>query len=107
MDACVFPLEGLWSSLQRFALSTSGHVEPHEGVSLGWLAGAVAGLAVLFGGSGQARADWCYGIPEGQCGWVCLGTECPDGEPGTLAREYYHSVGDGCIPLGNYRCGSC
>lgn len=103
MEAFVFPLEGLWGSLQAFALSTSGNIEAREGLSLGWLAGVLAGLAVFFGSSEKAAADYCYGIPVDQCEWVCEGTSCPDG-PGTLAQKYCHPS-HSCMPTGQYQCG--
>ena len=41
----------------KFATSTSGHVEPRQGLALGWLGSVVAGLAVVFGAADRAQAD--------------------------------------------------
>lgn len=50
-----------------FLTSTSGYVSTREGASLGWMAGAVAGTAVIFGMASPAAADECGGAPPGNC----------------------------------------
>lgn len=55
----------LLAPLMEFATSSSGHVEPRQGLALGWLGSVVAGLAVVFGTADRAQADSCYGIAEG------------------------------------------
>jgi len=93
----------LVAPLVEFATSTSGHVEPREGLALGWLGSVVAGLAVVFGTADQTQADYCHGIAEGSSGSVCR-TDQPciydhDGTPrGWNQVTYYHDSWLGCIP---------
>ena len=82
MQSLTFVLEAsLLAPLVEFVTSSSGHVEPRQGLALGWLGSVVAGLAVVFGTADRAQADSCYGISEGpgqvdNCGWVCNGAPC-------------------------------
>ena len=90
----------LVAPLVEFATSTSGHIEPREGLALGWLGSVVAGLAVVFGTADQTQADSCYGIPEGSRGTVCR-TDLPcydhDGTPiGWYRFIYYHASFSRC-----------
>ena len=92
----------LVAPLVEFATSTSGHVEPREGLALGWLGSVVAGLAVVFGTADQTQADYCYGIAKGSSGTVCE-TNQPcifdhDGTPrGWNQVTYYHNSFSGCL----------
>ena len=96
-SALVLPLV---APLVEFATSTSGHVEPREGLALGWLGSVVAGLAVVFGTAERTPADSCYGIPEGSSIDVC-GSPCswePDGTPRAKVKAtYYHDSVAGCV----------
>ncbi len=102
--------------LVEFATSSSGHVEPRQGLALGWLGSVVAGLAVVFGTAERAQADSCHGIPEGSgssenCSWICLqNSPCRfkhNGEVATWYRaKYCHSESKGCRQDGNWSC-SC
>ena len=92
----------LVAPLVEFATSTSGHVEPREGLALGWLGSVVAGLAVVFSTAEQTQADSCYGIPEGSTGENRTGRPCrwtADGKSSAHWVNYYyhHSGTPGCI----------
>ena len=77
MQSLTFVLEAtLLAPLVEFATSSSGHVEPRQGLALGWLGSVVAGLAVMFGTAERAQADDCHGIPMGQSGWGCSNDMC-------------------------------
>ena len=95
----------LMAPLVEFATSTSGHVEPREGLALGWLGSVVAGLAVVFGTAERTQADYCYGIAKNSSGTVCR-SDAPcswdhDGEPrGWLQIKYYHHNLYGCQERG-------
>ena len=70
MQFLTFVLEAsLLAPLVEFATSSSGHVEPRQGLAFGWLGSVVAGLAVVFGTADRAQADFCSGISEGYYGW--------------------------------------
>ena len=101
MKSLTFVFEAtLLAPLVEFATSTSGHVEPRQGLALGWLGSVVAGLAVMFGAADRAQADSCHGIPNGSSGWACSNSMCAfDHEGNALAAyDYYynHSKEDGC-----------
>ena len=92
----------LVAPLVEFATSTSGHVEPREGLALGWLGSVVAGLAVVFSTAEQTQADSCFGIPEGSSGTVCRNDlPCaydPDGTPRAWTEAtYYHDSVVRCV----------
>ena len=97
MQSLTFVLETtLLAPLVEFATSSSGHVEPRQGLALGWLGSVVAGLAVVFGTADRAQADpcntgWVCPIPPDFCEWDYDGTPI-------RAWEYYysHSDVDGC-----------
>lgn len=93
----------LVAPLVEFATSTSGHVEPREGLALGWLGSVVAGLAVMFGTADQTQADSCYGISEGSSGSYTTSIPCEwrDHEPFRYWVDYYfhHSGKPGCSYL--------
>ena len=105
----------LVAPLVEFATSTSGHVEPREGLALGWLGSVVAGLAVVFGTADQTQADSCHGIAEApgnrdrdSCGWTCSSDTCAydhNGNPiGWYQKRYCHSEYKGCQPTGEQSC---
>ncbi len=106
MQSLTFVLEStLLAPLVEFATSTSGHVEPRQGLALGWLGSVVAGLAVVFGTADRAQADDCHGISEGpgyaaNCAWVCTGPTCKydhNGNPiGWHEEKYCHAEIGGC-----------
>ena len=111
MQSLTFVLEAtLLAPLVEFATSSSGHVEPRQGLALGWLGSVVAGLAVVFGTADRAQADSCHGIPEGNFGWVCSCDICEWDHNGEarLAWDYlyYHGNWTGCIKTGIRSC-SC
>ena len=93
----------LVAPLVEFATSTSGHVEPREGLALGWLGSVVAGLAVVFSTSEQTQADSCFGISEGSRGSYTTDRPCEwrDHKPSAYWREYYYheSRDQGCTYL--------
>lgn len=74
-------------SFTEFLFSNSGHVKSHEGLSLGWIAGILSGLAALISMPNQAGADPCYGISHGSCDWVCTG---PCGDFKDWSEKYCH-----------------
>ena len=104
MQSLTFVFETtLLAPLVEFATSSSGHVEPRQGLALGWLGSVVAGLAVMFGTADQAQADYCYGIAAGSsddnptnypCAWK-------DNKPSKYWVDYYyHHPGiQGCTYL--------
>ncbi|MXX39607.1 MAG: hypothetical protein F4Z85_16380 [Gemmatimonadetes bacterium] len=106
MQSLKFVFEAtLLAPLVEFATSTSGHVEPRQGLALGWLGSVVAGLAVVFGTADRAQADSCHGISEGpglveNCGWACSSDPCKydhNGNPiGWYEKKYCHSETLGC-----------
>ena len=103
MQSLTFVLEAsLLAPLVEFATSSSGHVEPRQGLALGWLGSVVAGLAMVFGTADRAQADYCYGISKGSSGLVCR-TDIPcawdhDGTPRGWAKvSYYHHSVLGCL----------
>jgi hypothetical protein len=75
------------SPLFVFATSKSGHVSPPEGASLGWMAGAIAGMAAIFGIPQPASAYTCDEVQPGSCGsWYCAGQLCQE-EPPKIAKK--------------------
>jgi len=115
MQSLLFMLQ---ASLVEFATSSSGHVEPRQGLALGWLGSVVAGLAVVFGTADQAQADSCHEIPEGagareNCSWISLKKEnksCRWDAKGQPIRwykaKYCHSAYRGCTQKGEWTCSS-
>ena len=104
MQSLTFVLEAsLLAPLVEFVTSSSGHVEPRQGLALGWLGSVVAGLAVVFGTADRAQADSCYGISVGSSGWVCNGPACKwDHELNPTAWKkikWYHDRDKGCQPV--------
>ncbi|MXX40417.1 MAG: hypothetical protein F4Z85_20555 [Gemmatimonadetes bacterium] len=87
MQSLTFVFEAtLLAPLVEFATSTSGHVEPRQGLALGWLGSVVAGLAVMFGTAERAQAGPC------NTGWHCSNSMCAFDHHGNgLAAwdEYY------------------
>ncbi len=89
MNAFTFVLQStLLAPLVEFATSTSGHVEPRQGLALGWLGSVVAGLAVVFGSAERTQAGGCYGIPKGGSDWVCTTAPCAWDHDGTVLLTY-------------------
>ena len=112
-SALVLPLV---APLVEFATSTSGHVEPREGLALGWLGSVVAGLAVVFGTAEQTQADPCPGVSEGpgnreNCASICTSNPCGydhNGKPtGRWKKRYCHSEYRGCRSAGSQSCQPC
>jgi hypothetical protein len=83
----------LLAPLVEFATSSSGHVEPRQGLALGWLGSVVAGLAVVFGTAERGQAGYCYGIDEGESGWAACTTSTP-----VICDETHNGV-----PLASYK----
>ena len=99
----------LLAPLVEFATSSSGHVEPRQGLALGWLGSVVAGLAVVFGTADRGQADSCYGIPDGDPGWVCSSSDAcawdHNDKPLLMWNYLYtHSVANGCTQTSNKSC---
>ena len=61
-------MQSLTFVFKALATSSSGHVEPRQGLALGWLGSVVAGLAVVLGTADRTPADTCFGIAEGSRG---------------------------------------
>ena len=93
--------------LVEFAMSSRGHVEPRQGLALGWLGSVAAGLAVVFGAVDETPADPCYGIAEGSSGsrttsYLC---EWQDHEPVEYWQDhYFHHPG---TPRCTYQYSTC
>ena len=103
MQSLTFVLEAtLLAPLVEFATSSSGHVEPRQGLALGWLGSVVAGLAVVFGTADRGQADSCYGIPLGSIDWICSSDVCEWDHAGRPTKAwsylYAHSV-NGCTEV--------
>ena len=105
----------LLAPLVEFITSSSGHVEPRQGVALGWLGSVVAGLAVVFGTADRTQTDDCHGIPEGpgladNCESICTSAPCSYDNEGKPIKwyqaRYCHSEIRGCR-LGGSFCSSC
>ena len=102
MQSLTFILEAtLLAPLVEFATSSSGYVEPRQGLALGWLGSVVAGLAVVFGSADRGQADDCHGINIYSSGWACSRDVCDTDHHGDplAAWDYYynHSAGvNGC-----------
>ena len=100
MQSLTFVLEAtLLAPLVEFATSSSGHVEPRQGLALGWLGSVVAGLAVVFGTADRAQANPCSEIAEGRHGWVCSCDPCGLNDNGNILAWnylYYNSESNGC-----------
>ena len=98
----------LLAPLVEFATSSSGHVEPRQGLALGWLGSVVAGLAVVFGTADRGQADSCHGISDGDTGWVCSPDVCAwdyKGDPLVAWKYLYaHSAKYGCTQTNNMAC---
>ncbi len=120
MQSLTFVLEAtLLAPLVEFAMSSSGHVEPRQGLALGWLSSVVAGLAVVFGTAERVQAvpaDECHGISEGagsskNCSWICLDNQpCAFNNKGqpikVFKAKYCNSESYGCTQEGSWSC-SC
>ena len=83
--------------------SSSGHVEPRQGLVLRWLGSMGAGLAVVFSTADQTPADSCYGISEGSKGSYTTSDPCEwrDHKPFRYWVNYYrhYEGGPGCVYL--------
>ena len=95
----------LLTSFRDFLADDSGYVQPREGLGLGWVAGALAALAVLFHAPAAQANDPCAGLAHGECGYACDNTfwEC---DKDTFYEREYCRTGDGqCVgPLSNGSC---
>ena len=67
--------------LKALAPSSSGHVEPRQGLVLRWLGSMGAGLAVVFSTADQTPADTCFGIAEGSRGYHTTTIPCDRQDP--------------------------
>ena len=76
---------------KALATSLSGHVEPRQGLALGWLGSVVAGLAMVFGTASQTQADPCFGIAGESHGSHKTTRPCEwkDHEPAEYWWEHY------------------
>ena len=108
MQSLTFVFETtLLAPLVEFATSSSGHVEPRQGLALGWLGSVVAGLAVVFGTADRAQAGYCYGLSEGSSGWVTSSDVCrwENHKPVYYQYRYLHSSFDDSCVVQNTVCG--
>ena len=100
----------LLAPLVEFITSSSGHVEPRQGVALGWLGSVVAGLAVVFSTADRTQADDCHGIADG-ADWVCSREACywDHNEDPLVAWKYLyaHDAEDGSLKKVGPRSCSC
>ena len=97
------PVGDLGSSLREYVLSSSGTTSPGQGLSLGGVSAVLSALAVVLGVQGRAEADYCYGIPSGQCNWICTSQSCTD--PFTWYKQYCHDTPEsGCWEVSRH-CG--
>lgn len=104
MQSLTFVFEAtLLAPLVEFAMSSSGHVEPRQGLALGWLGSVVAGLAVVFGTADRAQADSCYGIAVGSKAAIRTSSPCKweNNQPVSYYYDYYyhHPGPPGCTYL--------
>ena len=103
MQFLTFVLEAsLLAPLVEFATSSSGHVEPRQGLAFGWLGSVVAGLAVVFGTADRAQAGDCHGIPAGGKEWIESDEICDwtgNHTPVYYTNLYYHKKESqhGCV----------
>lgn len=108
MQSLTFVLEAtLLAPLVEFATSSSGHVEPRQGLALGWLGSVVAGLAVVFGTADRAQAGDCHGIAEGSSGWVTSDDICDwqNHKPVYYQYLYHHNKYDDSCEVQKTVCG--
>ena len=72
-------------------VESSGHVEPRQGLALGWLGSVVVGLAVVFGTADRTQADPCFGIAEGSYGSHTTSLPCDweDHKPVEYWQDHY------------------
>ena len=77
--------------LMDSATSSSGHVEPRQGFTLGWLGSVVVGLAVVFGTADRTPADPCFGIAEGSSGSHTTSLPCDwkEHKPAEYWQDHY------------------
>ena len=88
------------STLSTFMTSPSGYVSRREGLSLGWMAGAIAGTAVVFGMASPAAAISCPGGTT-DCGTVCSNDPCSTNK---LWLDRYCNFGFGCVYYDRENC---
>ena len=88
MQSSTFVFE---APLMDSATSSSGHVEPRQGLALRWLGSVVAGLAVVFGTADWTQADPCFGIAEGSSGSHTTPYPCDwkDHKPAEYWQDHY------------------
>lgn len=99
--------------LREFVFSPSGQVSLTTSLSKGVLVTFLGVGAAVLGAPTQASADWCYGIPENQYGWICTGNPCSvQGQcvsPPSACyweNQYFHDQYTGCTYI-QRRCGVC
>ena len=90
----------LRNTIWTFFTSESGVVSQRAGLSFGWVVVMLMGILVLQSPQ-PASADYCYGIPEGQCGWVTVDDCYPN--PSYIQEEWCHSPSVGCYNTGAVR----
>lgn len=95
---------------RQYWTSRSGYVRPREAVGLGGVVVLLVCLAVVFGMVGQANADVCYGLAEGECGWVfTYDHNCPTAGAPYCWKYYYchYSDQNGGCTFKQAGCWSC
>ena len=96
----------LLTSFRDFLADDSGYVQPREGLGLGWVAGALAALAVLFHAPAAQANDPCEGIAPGACGDAfCSMDPCAwdsEGHPyAWMEKEYCRAASGNCVLMDN------
>ncbi len=99
--------------LVEFAPSSRGHVEPRQGLALGWLGSVVVGLVVVFGMADETQADPCFGIDVGSYGFNITPYPCErqDHEPVEYWQDHYfhqpRTPGNSGTPSCTYLYSTC
>ena len=88
---------------KALAPSSSGHVEPRQGLVLRGLGSMVAGLAVVFSTADQTQADTCFGIAEGSRGYHTTTIPCDREDPKLAAYWEDHYSHDSETPADSSR----
>ena len=96
-------MQALTFVFKALAPSSSRYVGPRQGLALGWLGSAVAGLAVVFSTADQTQADTCFGIAEGSRGYHTTTIPCDREDPKLAAYWEDHYSHDSETPADSFR----
>ena len=99
----------LLTSFGDFLADDSGYVQPREGLGLGWVAGALAALAVLFHAPAAQANPNCYGLHPGECGWKYFFAErCYPEHSNCMVEQWCLSeTGQNCYKAQDKHCSLC